>query len=93
MATKKHVTWRGNANQWLANARAKGVPTGSAPRVGAIVTFLGGEYNARYGHVGIVEEIRGNKILVSDMNYRGLNVITLREVPLDGRISGYIYVK
>lgn len=31
VALNKKVTWRGNANQWLRNAAAAGVPTGSKP--------------------------------------------------------------
>ncbi len=33
VAMHKNVTWRGNANQWLRNAAAQGVPTGKTPAV------------------------------------------------------------
>lgn len=39
VAQYKNVTWRGNANQWIRNARAKGIPTGTKPAVGAIIQF------------------------------------------------------
>ncbi len=39
VAQYKNVTWRGNANQWIRNAKAKGVPTGTKPAVGAIIQF------------------------------------------------------
>lgn len=39
VANHKNVTWRGNANQWLNNARAAGVATGSTPVSGAIIQF------------------------------------------------------
>jgi len=39
VANHKNVTWRGNANQWLSNARAAGVATGSTPVSGAIIQF------------------------------------------------------
>ncbi|MDD3794248.1 MAG: LysM peptidoglycan-binding domain-containing protein [Candidatus Gracilibacteria bacterium] len=93
VAQYKNVTWGGNANQWLSNARANGVSTGSTPKLGAIVQFTGTGYNPRYGHVGIVMEVKSDHIIVSDMNYRKLNEITYRKVPLNDRsIDGYIYV-
>lgn len=92
MANHKSVTWRGNANQWLRNAKAAGVPTGSKPAVGAIVSFSGGGYNPYYGHVGIVVDIDGDDIIVKDMNYRRLNEVTIRRVAKDDNaIRGYIY--
>lgn len=39
VANHKNVTWHGNANAWLRNAAAAGVPTGSAPSPGAIISF------------------------------------------------------
>ncbi|MDP2091145.1 MAG: LysM peptidoglycan-binding domain-containing protein [Candidatus Gracilibacteria bacterium] len=93
VAQYKKVTWRGNANQWMANARAKGVATGYTPSVGAIVQFSGRGYNPVYGHVGIVTGVTDSEILVSDMNYRRLNEVTYRKVSKDDRtIQGYIYV-
>ncbi len=93
VARNKAVTWRGNANQWIRNARAQGVPTGKTPIVGAIVQFSGHGYNAYYGHVGIVTDIQDGNIIVSDMNYRGLYEVTIRKVPINHpAIDGYIYV-
>ena len=51
VANHKNVTWRGNANAWLRNAAAAGVPTGKNPAPGAIITFQGSGYNPYYGHV------------------------------------------
>lgn len=93
VARNKNVTWRGNANQWIRNARAKGVPTGKTPIVGSIVQFSGHGYNSYYGHVGIVTDITDEHIIVSDMNYRGLYEVTIRKVPKNSpAIDGYIYV-
>lgn len=39
VANHKNVTWRGNANQWIRNAAAAGVATGSNPVPGAIISF------------------------------------------------------
>ena len=93
VARNKTVTWRGNANQWIKNARAQGVPTGKTPIVGAIVQFSGHGYNSYYGHVGIVIDMTDTHIIVSDMNYAGLYKVTIRHVSkTDPAIDGYIYV-
>lgn len=93
VAANKTVTWRGNANQWLKNAKAKGVPTGKIPVPGAIVQFTGHGYHPTYGHVGIVHQVKGNTMIIKDMNYSGLYKVTVREVSVnDPAIDGYIYV-
>jgi surface antigen/LysM repeat protein len=93
VATHKNVTWRWNANQWLRNAAAAGVSTGSKPVPGAIISFSGRGYNPYYGHVWIVKSVEGDSIIVSDMNYRKLNEVTVRKIPKnDATIRGYIYV-
>ncbi|MBC7504033.1 LysM peptidoglycan-binding domain-containing protein [Candidatus Gracilibacteria bacterium] len=93
VAQNKSVTWRGNANAWMQNAKAAGVQTGQSPIVGAIVQFSGSGYNRSYGHVGIVAGIEGNNLIVKDMNYRGLYEITIRKVPISHpSIDGYIYI-
>lgn len=93
VAQNKTVTWRGNANAWIRNARAQWVPTGSKPIPGAIVQFSGRGYSRAYGHVGIVADVQGDYIIVKDMNYRGLYEVTIRKVKKDDpAIDGYIYV-
>lgn len=93
VAQYKNVNWWGNANQWLRNARAKWHATWSSPRLGSIVQFSWRGYNPRYWHVWIVTEIKSDHIIVSDMNYRKLNEITYRKVPINDRsIDWYIYV-
>lgn len=93
VAQNKTVTWRGNANQWLRNAKAKGVPTGQKPVPGAIVQFTGRGYNRYYGHVGIVADVTADHIIVKDMNYRKINEVTIRKIPRnDQTIDGYIYI-
>src|SRR5258708_32025130 len=37
VATKRNVTWRGDAGFWYANASAQGYPVGPTPKVGAIM--------------------------------------------------------
>ncbi|MDP2104004.1 MAG: LysM peptidoglycan-binding domain-containing protein, partial [Candidatus Gracilibacteria bacterium] len=92
VANHKNVTWRGNANAWLRNAAAAGVPTGSNAAPGAIISFKGGGYNPYYGHVGIVVDVDGGDVIVKDMNYRRLNEVTIRRISKDDpAIRGYIY--
>jgi len=93
VASHKNVDWRGNANRWLQNARAKGHPTWSNPTVGSIVQFEGRGYNPYYGHVAIVTDVTSSHIIVSDMNYRRKYEVTTRKVPRSDRtIQWYIYV-
>ena len=93
VAQNKTVTWRGNANTWIRNAKAAWEKTGSTPVVGAIVQFSWEWYNRYYGHVGIVAGIENGNIIVKDMNYRWLYEVTIRKVPINSStIDGYIYV-
>lgn len=72
----------GNANTWVARAAAQGIPTGSAPRTGAI-----GQQGM---HVVYVESVNGDgTVTVSEMNYKGLGVISSRTVPASN--FSYIY--
>ena len=100
VASYKNVNWRWNANRWLRNAAAKWnkVVYGRAASYAtpwAIVVLEWRWYNLRYGHVAIVMEVNvaKNYMVVSEMNYRRLNQITYRKIPLNSRnITGYIYV-
>lgn len=93
VAQHKSVSWRGNANQWIRNAKAAGVKTGSKPVPGSIVQFSGRGYNRSYGHVAIVADVTDDEIIVKDMNYRSINEVTIRKVSRDdSSIDGYIYV-
>ncbi len=93
VAQYKNVNWWGNANQWLRNAQAKWTATGKDATLGSIVVFQWRWYNPVYGHVGIVIDVQSDHIIVSDMNYRKLNEVTVRKVPKsDPAIRWYIYV-
>lgn len=93
VAQYKNVNWRGNAKDWLKNARNAWNATGSTPSVGAIIVFQGRGYNPVYGHVGIVVGMEWNNLIIKDMNYRSINEVTTRKVSKsDGAIIGYIYV-
>lgn len=76
----------GNANTWLPRASAWGIPTGSAPAVGAVGwTDRGAE-----GHVVYVEAVNADgTIRISEMNYAGWNVKSYRTV--SASLFQYIY--
>lgn len=88
-AQRRFVPWSGNAIAWLSGAQSFGFATGITPQVGAIiVTSEGG----KTGHVGIVEEVHGDQITITEMNYRGWGVISSRTISAGyGPIMGYIY--
>lgn len=93
VAQKRAVPSLGNAKDWLRNAKALGfdVCFGSQcpPKKGAIVSL---KTRHSLGHVAYVEEVLEGKILISEMNYAGLGVMTKRYVKIgDPRILGYIY--
>jgi surface antigen len=61
----------GNASAWVSSAAAQGFATGSTPRAGAI--------GQQGNHVVYVESVNGDgTITISEMNYRGLYVISSR---------------
>lgn len=93
VAQYKNVTWWGNANAWLSNAKAAWVDTWSTPKAWSIIVFNGRWYNPRYWHVWIVTSVQWDSIIIKDMNYRALNEVTVRKVSKsDGAIRWYIYV-
>lgn len=64
----------GNADTWVSRAAAQDIPTGSAPRVGAV--------GQRGMHVVYVERVNGDgTIFISEMNREGWNVVSTRTVP------------
>lgn len=64
----------GNADTWVARAAAQGMATGSVPRAGAI-----GQQGM---HVVYVQSVNGDgTVNISEMNYRGLYVVSTRTVP------------
>lgn len=56
----------GNANQWLSNARAAGYTVSSVPKPGSVGIAMGG----MYGHAVWVESVSGNRVYISQYNYR-----------------------
>lgn len=73
----------GNGGQWVASARAQGIPTGSTPRVGAIAE--------QAGHVAYVEAVNGDMVTVSEMGWNYTQgQRNVRTVPAS-TFFGYIY--
>lgn len=73
---KSQVSWVGpywgNANQWVASARAEGFSVGTTPQVGAVAVWVGGAY----GHVALVTAVESStNIQVSESNYMGRRYI------------------
>jgi surface antigen len=62
----------GSALAWKSGWHAKGWPTGSTPRVGAVVWYAPGAGGAdpNYGHVAVVKEVKDNGTYVEE-GYNG----------------------
>lgn len=72
----------GNASSWVARAAAQGFATGKSPRAGAI--------GQQGNHVVYIETVNEDgTVTVSEMNYRGIGVISSRIAPASA--FRYIY--
>lgn len=90
VASRVYVPWGGDAKMWLTNAKAYGYETGKTPVVGSIVVTT---ENRRYGHVAYVESVSGSTITVSEMNYVGWGITSVRTISVNSPvIRGYIYL-
>jgi len=88
VASKRNISWSGNAGTWLSGAKSAGFATGSVPKPGSIMVTS----ESPVGHVAYVESVNGDEVVVSEMNYRGFGVVSSRTIPIgSGFIKGYIY--
>ncbi len=88
VAEVRHVTWGGNARNWLANAAALGAKEGRTPIPGAIVVTD----ESRYGHVAVVDSVSKDSFTVTEMNYKGLGITDTRTIGIASPvIRGFIY--
>ena len=81
----------GNGGQYISNARRYGLPTGSTPRPGALVSTTEAGY---YGHVAYIESVNWSNrtMIVTEMNYVGPYVVSRRTISIDSPvIKGYVY--
>ena len=91
VATKRNVTWRGDAGFWYQNAAAAGYAVGSKPKVGAIMVT----WESYLGHVSYVDSVNADgSWTVSEMNFVAFDVISTRTIKpgeLGSRLVGFIY--
>jgi LysM repeat protein len=91
VATKRNVTWRGDAGYWYQNAAAQGYPVGPTPKVGSIMVT----WESWAGHVAYVEAVNPDgSWVVTEMNWVAFDVIderTIKPGQLGGRLVGFIY--
>jgi surface antigen len=61
----------GNAMDWARNAARAGFPVGGVPEVGDIAVYQPHVYGAfaPYGHVAVVVQVSGSRILISEASY------------------------
>ena len=90
-AYNRHVTWSGNAGDWLLNARAQGVETSPAPSPEAIVVYRPGGGYSGLGHVAVVIAVAPGSYMVSEMNFIGWGRVNTRTVAWpDPHVEGFI---
>jgi LysM repeat protein len=91
VATKRPVTWSGDAGYWYYNASAKGYAVGPTPKVGSIMVT----WESWAGHVAYVEAVYPDgSWMVSEMNWVSFYVIdqrTIRPGQLGSALVGFIY--
>ncbi len=91
VATKRNVTWRGDAGWWYDNAKAQGYPVGPTPKAGAIMVT----WESWAGHVAYVENVNADgSWTVSEMNFVAFDVISERTIQpgqLGTKLIGFIY--
>lgn len=93
-ATGKFPSWSGNAKYWNNNAAPQGWTVTGAPAPRSVVVFEPGVQGASSaGHVAWVSSISyrsdGWYLNVSEMNFKGFNVVSSRTVK---HVSGMSYI-
>jgi LysM repeat protein len=91
VATKRNVTWTGDAGFWYQNASYQGYAVGPTPKVGAIMVT----WESWAGHVAYVEAVNADgSFVVSEMNWVAFDVIderTIKPGQLGSKLVGFIY--
>lgn len=84
------INWWWNANHWLNNAKKAGNKVNMEPKVNSIIVM--GWKTMPHWHVGIVEEVLDDKIVISEMNYTWLNKVSRRTLLKSNKsIKWYIH--
>jgi len=88
VASRRRITFRGDAKRWPLNAVKAGYRLSDTPVVGAVVVTR----ESRYGHVAYVEQVHTDgSFTVSEMNYLGRYRISTRTLSVvDRRIVTFI---
>lgn len=85
------ISTMGNGQDWVATAARLGGKTGSTPKEGAIISFVGGSHGTlvAYGHVAFVEKVYPDgSFLISETNYNNNPNYTFRKLSgVDSTIS------
>ena len=89
VATRRNVTWGGDAWTWYNNGRAAGRPVGQVPVVGAVMV----SWDSWVGHVAYVEKVAPDgTFTVSEWNVRGWATYDERVItPGRTNIIGFVY--
>lgn len=83
-ATRFPVTWGGNAGQWGINAAAQGYRVNKTPVADALlVTWENSAGCPGCGHVAVIDQIIGDTMVISEMNYAAKYVVSTRTLPIN----------
>lgn len=95
VAPSPKLNWRGNAGTWFDNARKAGWRVSTSAREVRPQTIIVWN-DGGYGHVGWVEQVTRDRILVSEMNWTGFGKTSSTYLPLSnlnrGRYGQYRFV-
>lgn len=83
----------GDGGQWAAGWRARGWPVDHTPEVGAMANFGPGVSGAdpTYGHIAVVKEVKGDKVVIEEYNGLVPSGYGTRELPVSG-VSWYLHI-
>ena len=91
VATRRNVTWNGDAGYWYQNASYQGYQVGPTPKPGAIMVT----WESWAGHVAYVESVNPDgSWVVTEMNWVAFDVIdqrTIKPGQLGSKLVGFIY--
>lgn len=80
----------GDAYQWIANAKAKGLQVSNTPVVGSVVVYGQGNGYSQFGHVAVVQSLNSDGTFnVSEMNFAGFNQTDTRTSSMKD-VAGFI---
>lgn len=78
----------GNGGAWYYNAQNIGLDTGQTPKEGAVIVTN----ESGWGHVGYVEKVEDDKVIISEMNFNGWGAVNTRTLDADSSIiKGFVY--